>query len=67
MQRTARRRQQAAARACQSAAHLVLVHDGQPDGAVAGSGEVWQTVQVGDEGQTSGPKIKVNIYVSHCS
>lgn len=56
--RTEWRRQQAAARSCDSATHLVLVHNGQPDRAVAGSGEVWQTVQVGNEWQTSDPKIE---------
>lgn len=48
-----RRWQQAVAHSCESAAHLVLVHNRQSDGAVAGSGEVWQTVQMGNKWQTS--------------
>lgn len=48
-----RRWQKAVAHSCESAAHLVLVHNRQSDGAIAGSGEVWQTVQMGNKWQTS--------------
>lgn len=37
-----------------STAHLVLIYDGESDRPVDGSGEVWQTIQVGNKWQPPG-------------